>query len=177
MKSNCAFTLIELLVVVLIIGILAAVALPQYQAAVLKSRFSAILPLMRSLKNAQERYYMENGNYAASLLDLDIQLPAHCEVWKGNKNMWFCGNEWYMDNGLGGGKPFGYITVYYCPGNTDRNNYTTCYNKAVAALSFYFDNKTDSTLYPGRLGKTICVVKTTQGQKLCKMLQLEESTY
>ena len=47
-----AFTLIELLVVVLIIGILAAVAVPQYQLAVDKSKFASNMPLLDSLESA-----------------------------------------------------------------------------------------------------------------------------
>ena len=57
------FTLIELLVVVLIIGILAAVALPQYRVAVLKSEIAGILPVMRAWKDALVVYKMAQGVY------------------------------------------------------------------------------------------------------------------
>ena len=74
--NNKAFTLIELLVVVLIIGILAAVALPQYQKAVEKARMTEAVTLVRAIANANQVFYMANGRYAdmneLSLLDVEI---------------------------------------------------------------------------------------------------------
>ncbi len=72
--TSCGFTLIELLVVVLIIGILAAVALPQYQKAVTRSRLAKLKPIVRSLYEAQTRYFLENGTYGNRISALDIEI-------------------------------------------------------------------------------------------------------
>ncbi|MBR2081972.1 MAG: prepilin-type N-terminal cleavage/methylation domain-containing protein [Elusimicrobiaceae bacterium] len=73
MKLNYkAFTLIELLIVVLIIGILIAVALPQYQIAVAKARYATLKHMVKSLSDAQEIYYLTNGKYTENLEELDI---------------------------------------------------------------------------------------------------------
>ena len=68
------FTLIELLVVVLIIGILAAIALPQYQEVVDKANYSSMMSLVKALKNEQELYYMVHGRYAANFEELGTDL-------------------------------------------------------------------------------------------------------
>ncbi len=73
------FTLIELLVVVLIIGILSAVALPQYQKAVEHSRAVEALVILKAVHTANENYYLAQGEYATKLSQLDIDIS-----WKGN---------------------------------------------------------------------------------------------
>ena len=77
-----AFTLIELLVVVLIIGILAAIALPKYQKTVNKSRYARLKPVARTIADAEEVFYLTNGRYdtSADLSNLDVQLPADSKL-------------------------------------------------------------------------------------------------
>jgi len=74
-RDKGAFTLIELLVVVLIIGILAAVAVPQYQKTVEKSQATQALSIMKMLVEAQKVYFLTNGQYATQFNELDISLP------------------------------------------------------------------------------------------------------
>ncbi|MBP5617154.1 MAG: prepilin-type N-terminal cleavage/methylation domain-containing protein [Elusimicrobiaceae bacterium] len=158
--SNCAFTLIELLVVVLIIGILAAVALPQYQKAVEKSRATEALVLMNNIMQSVDRYVLEHGLPESGTLDflgddtnchdcLDIELGGlDCDTGDG-----------YTCNG----KDFNY---YATTGNSDyavqatRNNYNYYF--------YWVKNKDGSNYmknceYANDAGKAICDSFTSAG--------------
>ncbi|MBR3631874.1 MAG: prepilin-type N-terminal cleavage/methylation domain-containing protein [Elusimicrobiaceae bacterium] len=76
MTRRVGFTLIELLVVVLIIGILSAVALPQYQRAVEKARAMQAISIVKAIGDAQEIYFLENGEYSPNLDLLSIKIPG-----------------------------------------------------------------------------------------------------
>ena len=102
--TSAGFTLIELLVVVLIIGILAAVAVPQYQLAVDKSKFASNMPLLDATRTAQEAYYLANGQYATEFDQLDMQIPKSFTIklpesmggdcWKNGTSV-ICTNQCY----------------------------------------------------------------------------------
>ena len=85
------FTLLELLVVILIIGILAAIALPQYQQAVLKSEFSTLKTAARSIYEAETRYYLLYDSYTDDLESLDIEIEetgtVQCSVEVSDKDI------------------------------------------------------------------------------------------
>lgn len=78
MKNNRTkgFTLTELMVVILIIGILASVAIPEYMSAVDKSRWGALVTPTRSIKEAQEAKYMSTGRYASNMRALSVDIAG-----------------------------------------------------------------------------------------------------
>ena len=112
MNGNSAFTLIELLVVVLVIGILAAVALPQYEKAVWKSRYSQLVTVANSIAQAAEVYYLANGQIPTNVEDLSIGMNCqnpHSGRWKCDdfycdfklNGHLLCMNEKFLKNGYG----------------------------------------------------------------------------
>lgn len=98
------FTLIELLVVVLIIGILAAVALPQYEKSVEKSRAAEAVQMLRYMNQQKQLYILANGVdavYKKKNEDLGIELPAGLTCsWTGEEEI-CCNKDWcYINTGF-----------------------------------------------------------------------------
>ena len=112
------FTLIELLVVVLIIGILAAVALPQYQLTIDKVRYTQARTLGEAIIQAQKRYMLENSTTipAKKFADLDIVMPDPSKI---DKN-----GDTYNDSWGG------------C--NLHSTGYVQCHVKVGTAKAWYF---------------------------------------
>lgn len=134
--------MIELLVVVLIIGILSAVALPQYQKAVQKSRISNALVLLRALKDAEERHYLASGEYTLDWEALDVALPSSCKI-----------------NGIGASCKINGAEVSYAlsSGNFSHPNYymVTAQIRLPSFISWQWQLDRASTLP----GKRICFAK------------------
>ena len=63
MRKRIAFTLIELLIVVAIIGILAAIAVPNFMNAQMRAKVAKVTAELRNLGVAMETYYLDEGNY------------------------------------------------------------------------------------------------------------------
>ncbi len=149
------FTLIELLVVVLIIGILAAVALPQYQKAVLKANLHKGIALVESLYNAQQAYLLTNGTFATDIDELDVAVPINENCSK--KQQTSSGISTYACN-------FGTIGLY---DNFSNMQYLPP-QKTIAYLRYLKDFESGGLLR--QAGETWCFAKTanTTAQEICK---------
>ncbi len=117
--SRLGFTLIELLVVVLIIGILAAVALPQYQKAVEKSRAAEAWTVLNALMNAEKIKNMEEGTSTSTY---PVQELALSFVDKNGNTV--TGTSW-------NGKDFNYGIGGYIS-SAERNGGDTLYTLSVS---------------------------------------------
>ena len=165
-NTRRGFTLIELLVVVLIIGVLAAIAVPQYQFAVDKSRVARYLTRIKDLVNAQHVYFLANGVYVCDMRKLDIDLTKLCTL---------AGTEYNELRSCEGG-------LWGVNARATRNEDGDC---SVWAISLYYCEKgsicyhgTDATEKHFDLWFSIndgsvksCSSFSTRGHRLCKWLK------
>src|SRR5918998_4690345 len=79
-RNRKGFTLIELLIVVVIIGILAAIAIPKFEFTKGKANVSAVKSDLRNLMSAQEAYYYDYQTYASKVGDLQVQRSPHVDI-------------------------------------------------------------------------------------------------
>ena len=101
MKNKLGFTLIELLVVVLIIGILAAIALPQYRKSIEKAKVAKILTILQNLYQSAKVYQVATGNWPSSVGDLDVDIPAVFEQGGEEFHVWIDNNTNSNTLGIG----------------------------------------------------------------------------
>ncbi len=174
-NSNNAFTLIELLVVVLIIGILAAVALPQYKLAVVKSRLATLRPLLASVKQAEEAHYIANGGYTNDWDVLGVDLSACTTVTYSNgsaNDVRKCDNYFLMDplNGPVTDSNSYNLVVSHCPDllrtNLEGNG---IYGNCQTQGDFEYKVWLTHSPYPDKIE---CVGRTSLGNKVCGSLNL-----
>ncbi len=155
------FTLIELLVVVLIIGILAAVAVPQYKVAIIKSQVAAIVAFTKSIANAEEIYYVANGKYTSDPTELDINLPSECTPNTDGRREYACTNNFLLGLPSDSDKS---IYAHYCPNNN--TSFDDCYATRGFQLVYRLQHYEGTDGHAGEqychffkrfeLGKAIC---------------------
>ena len=74
-NSKSAFTIIEIIVVVVIVGVLAAIAMPSYRIQMLKVKNQEAVRVLTALWEAQKDYYRDWGVYAPSTIPLSVDIP------------------------------------------------------------------------------------------------------
>lgn len=165
MKSKKGFTLLELLVVVLIIGILASIALPQYKKAVEKSKVSQALITLKYMREIGQEFMLQHSSFELPITneDIGIELPGNwtCDS---DEDEICCSDEWCFENtdlywGSGFGTPIYPVAMRIKKGTTFED--------------IYGDNGSDWKIYTLQYesdGKLYCV----ESSEYCPMIGKEK---
>ena len=153
------FTLLELLVVVLIIGILASIALPQYQMAVTKAKVASMLPLMRRWKDALAEYKLQHNSThdVEDAADLGVNWPSD---WTDRNGEDPCGDNLACKN-----DKISCITLTSYPGPVTCSFYVG--GTSIDILMFQPDEPDYGDAFQNKLG---CQAWDEDGAKICKAL-------
>jgi len=156
------FTLLELLVVVLIIGILASIALPQYQMAVTKAKVASILPIMRRWKDALQEYKLQHGYYGdddhavyPDGSDLGVNWPSD---WKYSSSNATCGDKTNCSN-----------DYWVCESSSGRGNIVCTHNLNDGGFDITM-YQPDAPDYEDFRDKITCYADGDEAHKICKAL-------
>jgi len=77
--NRSGFTLIELMIVVVIIGILAALAIPRFMQATVKSRQSEAKGILKQVYTMERTFRQETGAYSVDLNGIGVEVPLNAE--------------------------------------------------------------------------------------------------
>ena len=128
MERRTGFTLVELAVVVVIIGVLAAFAVPRFMASVERSKAAEAFNYLAAVQASQERYHARQGTYASDLADLDIKLTTSKYYAPGDISAGSTGSledSWMLTlTRKGAAAGYGEYTVTFCEEGYDPDNST-----------------------------------------------------
>lgn len=125
-KKEAGFTLVELSVVIVIIGVLAAFAVPRFRNAVERSKAGEAFNYLSAVRSAQERHHSRQGTYAELLTKLDIKMSSPKYFGIGNIGAGVTGDledSWSLTlNRQGASAGYGAYTVTFTEDGWDATN-------------------------------------------------------